>query len=173
LNLHGVFNNFIQNLSRVNVITTFTCNSYCSMYNYYRVMNIAKIWINFSFQQKLDETKFEVGKISEKVEEISAEHMIPVERVKSLEINEGKTTEQIRSHAIVIAPCITTIASWTLLKFESISVFIFKEYSANRLVCFLISWTTSCPMADLLMQVWQYVYSKKKIIIDLHVRYIV
>jgi hypothetical protein len=32
--------------------------------------------------QKLDETKFEVGKISEKVEEISAEHMITVERVK-------------------------------------------------------------------------------------------
>jgi hypothetical protein len=35
--------------------------------------------------QKLDETKFEVGKISEKVEEISAEHMITVERVKSFQ----------------------------------------------------------------------------------------
>jgi hypothetical protein len=77
--------------------------------------------------------------ISEKVKEMSAEQMITVERVKSLEINEGKTTEQIaliksdvndlkqqymshsssclvlmsslRSHATVIAPCITTIAS--------------------------------------------------------------
>jgi phage I-like protein len=36
---------------------------------------------------KLDETKFEVGKISEKVKEMSAEQMITVERVKSLEIN--------------------------------------------------------------------------------------
>ena len=45
--------------------------------------------------QKLDETKFEVGKISEKVEEMSEEHMITVERVKSLEMNEEKTTEQI------------------------------------------------------------------------------
>jgi hypothetical protein len=39
-------------------------------------------------------TKFEVGQISEQVEEISAEHMITVERVKSLEINEGKTTNK-------------------------------------------------------------------------------
>lgn len=45
--------------------------------------------------QKLEETKFEVGRISEKVEEISEEHMITVERVTSLEIKEGKTTEQI------------------------------------------------------------------------------
>ena len=45
--------------------------------------------------QKLNETKFEVGKISKKVEEMSAEQLITVERVQSLEINEGKTTEQI------------------------------------------------------------------------------
>ena len=45
--------------------------------------------------QQLNETKFEVGKISKKVEEMSAEQLITVERVQSLEINEGKTTEQI------------------------------------------------------------------------------